>query len=106
RLTCARVGVIDPVDLDDYIAHGGFDGLRRALTLTPAEIVKEVADSGLRGRGGAAFPTGVKWRTVLDQPVEQKFVTCNADEGDSGTFSDRMIMEGDPFVLIEGMVIA
>ncbi len=106
RLTCARVGVIDPVSIDDYIAHGGFEGLRRAQTLSPAEIVKEVTDSGLRGRGGAAFPTGIKWRTVLDQPVGQKYITCNADEGDSGTFSDRMIMEGDPFVLIEGMIIA
>ena len=106
RLTCARVGVIDPVDIDDYIAHGGFEGLRRALMMSRADIVTEVTDSGLRGRGGAAFPTGVKWRTVLDQPVAQKYVTCNADEGDSGTFSDRMIMEGDPFVLIEGMIIA
>ena len=106
RLTCSRVGVIDPVDIDDYIAHGGFEGLRRALTLSPADIVTEVTDSGLRGRGGAAFPTGIKWRTVLDQPGSQKYVTCNADEGDSGTFSDRMIMEGDPFVLIEGMIIA
>ncbi len=106
RLTCARVGIIDPVSIDDYTAHGGFEGLRRALTMSPADIVKDVTDSGLRGRGGAAFPTGIKWRTVLDQPVAQKYVTCNADEGDSGTFSDRMIMEGDPFVLIEGMIIA
>ena len=106
RMTFARVGVIDPVSLDDYVAHGGYRGLRRALTLAPADIVKEVADSGLRGRGGAAFPTGIKWKTVLDQPPGQKFIACNADEGDSGTFSDRMIMEGDPFVLIEGMTIA
>jgi len=106
RLTCARTGVIDPVNLDDYRAHGGFSGLARALELTPVAIVQEVTDSGLRGRGGAAFPTGIKWKTVLDQQVEQKYVTCNADEGDSGTFSDRMIMEGDPFVLIEGMIIA
>jgi formate dehydrogenase iron-sulfur subunit len=106
RLTSERVGVIDPGSLDDYRAHGGFAGLERALVLAPADIVKEVSDSGLRGRGGAAFPTGVKWKTVLDQNVEQKYITCNADEGDSGTFSDRMIMEGDPFVLIEGMIIA
>ena len=106
RLTCARIGVIDPVDLDDYTSHGGFEGLRRALTMTPAAIVQDVTDSGLRGRGGAAFPTGIKWRTVLEQPAGQKYVACNADEGDSGTFSDRMIMEGDPFTLIEGMVIA
>jgi len=106
RLTCGRLGVIDPMSLDDYRAHGGFAGLERALAMAPADIVKEVTDSGLRGRGGAAFPTGVKWKTVLDQSVEQKYITCNADEGDSGTFSDRMIMEGDPFVLIEGMLIA
>ncbi|HEU5257991.1 MAG TPA: NADH-ubiquinone oxidoreductase-F iron-sulfur binding region domain-containing protein, partial [Vicinamibacterales bacterium] len=106
RLTCARVGVIDPVSLDDYRAHRGFAGLERALAMAPADIVKEVTDSGLRGRGGAAFPTGIKWKTVFDQKDEQKYITCNADEGDSGTFSDRMIMEGDPFVLIEGMIIA
>jgi formate dehydrogenase iron-sulfur subunit len=106
RLTFARVGITDPVSLDDYLAHGGYRGLTRALTMTPAQIVQEVTDSGLRGRGGAAFPTGIKWKTVLDQQQPQKYVTCNADEGDSGTFSDRMIMEGDPFVLIEGMTIA
>jgi formate dehydrogenase iron-sulfur subunit len=106
RLTFARVGIIDPVSLDEYIVHGGYRGLQRALTVSPAAIVQEVTDSGLRGRGGAAFPTGIKWKTVLDQTVSQKYVTCNADEGDSGTFSDRMVMEGDPFVLIEGMTIA
>ena len=106
RLTFARVGIIDPVSISDYEAHDGFTGLRQALTLTPAEIVKTVTDSGLRGRGGAAFPTGIKWQTVLDQPVNPKYVTCNADEGDSGTFADRMLMEGDPFLLIEGMIIA
>jgi len=106
RLTCARVGITDPVSLDDYLAHGGYRGLRRALTMSGAEIVQEVTDSGLRGRGGAAFPTGIKWKTVLDQGTRRKYVTCNADEGDSGTFSDRMVMEGDPFVLIEGMTIA
>jgi formate dehydrogenase iron-sulfur subunit len=106
RMTFARVGVVDPNSLDDYLAHGGYRGLRRALTLGAAAIVEEVRQSGLRGRGGAAFPTGIKWQTVLDQPAGQKYVTCNADEGDSGTFSDRMIMEGDPFMLIEGMTIA
>ena len=106
RLTFARVGVTDPVSLDDYLAHGGYRGLASALAMPPAAIVQTVIDSGLRGRGGAAFPTGVKWKTVLDQPSAQKYVTCNADEGDSGTFSDRMLMEGDPFVLIEGMTIA
>jgi formate dehydrogenase iron-sulfur subunit len=106
RLTFARVGVIDPLSLEDYCAHGGYEGLRRALTLAPAEVVQEVVDSGLRGRGGAAFPTGLKWKTVLEQPADRKFVVCNADEGDSGTFSERMLMEGDPFCLIEGMTIA
>lgn len=106
RLTFARVGITDPVSLNDYLAHEGYRGLRRALDLAPSAIVKEVTDSGLRGRGGAAFPTGIKWNTVLNAPADQKYVVCNADEGDSGTFSDRMIMEGDPFVLIEGMTIA
>ncbi|HEX9853143.1 MAG TPA: formate dehydrogenase, partial [Woeseiaceae bacterium] len=106
RLTFARVGVVDPVDVEDYVANGGYAGLRQALTMAPAEIVQAVTDSGLRGRGGAAFPTGIKWKTVLDQPAGQKYVTCNADEGDSGTFADRMLMEGDPLTLIEGMTIA
>ena len=106
RLTFARVGITDPVSLEDYLAHDGYRGLRNALTLAPSAIVDEVTDSGLRGRGGAAFPTGIKWRTVLNASAEQKYIVCNADEGDSGTFSDRMIMEGDPFVLIEGMTIA
>jgi formate dehydrogenase iron-sulfur subunit len=106
RLTFARVGLIDPVNIEDYIANEGYAGLRRALAMSPAEIVQAVTDSGLRGRGGAAFPTGIKWKTVLDQPSQQKYVTCNADEGDSGTFADRMLMEGDPFLLIEGMAIA
>ncbi|CAL1239068.1 formate dehydrogenase beta subunit [Candidatus Methylocalor cossyra] len=106
RLTFARVGITDPVSLDDYLAHEGYRGLRRALEMTPAAIVEEVVQSGLRGRGGAAFPTGIKWRTVLNAEAAQKYIVCNADEGDSGTFSDRMIMEGDPFVLIEGMTIA
>jgi formate dehydrogenase iron-sulfur subunit len=106
RLTFARVGIIDPVDLDQYVAHGGYAGLTRALSMTGSQVVQEVTDSGLRGRGGAAFPTGIKWKTVLDQTADQKYVVCNADEGDSGTFSDRMLMEGDPFTLIEGMTIA
>jgi formate dehydrogenase iron-sulfur subunit len=106
RLTGARLGIIDPTNLDDYIAHGGYAGLNAALSMSPHEIVRTVVDSGLRGRGGAAFPTGIKWQTVLDQAAPQKYITCNADEGDSGTFSDRMIMEGDPFALIEGMTIA
>jgi formate dehydrogenase iron-sulfur subunit len=106
RLTFARVGVVDPTSIEDYLAHDGYAGLRRALTMAPAAIVQAVTDSGLRGRGGAAFPTGIKWKTVLDQPPQQKYVTCNADEGDSGTFADRMLMEGDPFMLIEGMTIA
>ncbi|BBL59876.1 formate dehydrogenase beta subunit [Methylomonas koyamae] len=106
RLTFARVGITDPVSLGDYLANDGYKGLKNALALQPAEIVKHVTDSGLRGRGGAAFPTGIKWNTVLNASGEQKYIVCNADEGDSGTFSDRMIMEGDPFVLIEGMTIA
>ncbi len=106
RLTFARVGIVAPTDLDDYRAHGGYRGLQRALNMQPAEIVQAVTDSGLRGRGGAAFPTGIKWQTVLNAPAPQKYVTCNADEGDSGTFADRMLMEGDPFTLIEGMTIA
>src|SRR5450631_338182 len=106
RLTFARVGVIEPTNLADYLAHDGYRGLRQALQMSPAQIVQTVTDSGLRGRGGAAFPTGIKWKTVLDASVAQKYVTCNADEGDSGTFADRMLMEGDPFALIEGMTIA
>jgi formate dehydrogenase iron-sulfur subunit len=106
RLTFSRVGRIDPLDLGDYLGHGGYRGLRRALEIGPAATVQQVIDSGLRGRGGAAFPTGVKWQTVATQPSAPKFIACNADEGDSGTFSDRMLMEGDPFALIEGMTIA
>jgi formate dehydrogenase iron-sulfur subunit len=106
RLTFARVGIIDPIDLDDYLAHDGYRGLQRALEMDGAAIVREVTESGLRGRGGAAFPTGIKWKTVLDTAAAQKYIVCNADEGDSGTFSDRMIMEDDPYVLIEGMTIA
>lgn len=106
RLTFARVGVTDPLSLTDYQAHGGFEGLKRAIAMTPAQIVDEIIQSGLRGRGGAAFPTGIKWKTVLDTPATQKYIACNADEGDSGTFSDRMLMEGDPYTLLEGMTIA
>jgi formate dehydrogenase iron-sulfur subunit len=106
RFTFARVGVIDPVSVADYEANGGLAGLRRALEMSPQEIVTEVTRSGLRGRGGAGFPTGIKWQTVLDAPSDLKFIACNADEGDSGTFADRMLMEGDPFLLVEGMAIA
>jgi formate dehydrogenase iron-sulfur subunit len=106
RLTFARVGITDPLSLDDYLAHEGYAGLRRALELSSAAVVQEVLDSGLRGRGGAAFPTGIKWKTVLAAQSQQKYIVCNADEGDSGTFSDRMVMEDDPFMLIEGMTIA
>ncbi len=106
RLTCARMGLTDPLSLADYQAHEGYAGLQRALALEPGAIVQQVLDAGLRGRGGAAFPTGIKWKTVLATPAAQKYVVCNADEGDSGTFSDRMTMEGDPFMLIEGMTIA
>jgi len=106
RLTFARVGITDPVSLTDYKAHGGYRGLEAALKMQRADIVTAVTNSGLRGRGGAAFPAGIKWKTVMDAAANQKYVVCNADEGDSGTFSDRMLMEGDPFVLIEGMTIA
>ena len=106
RLTFARVGVTDPRSIQDYIDHGGYRGLTAALAMEPAAIVAAVTASGLRGRGGAAFPAGIKWKTVLGASATQKYIVCNADEGDSGTFSDRMVMEGDPFVLIEGMTIA
>ena len=106
RVTFARVGVIDPLDIEDYEAHGGLSGLRAAIALTPQEVIEEVLASGLRGRGGAGFPAGIKWRTVMEAEAVQKYVCCNADEGDSGTFADRMLMEGDPFTLIEGMAIA
>lgn len=106
RLTFARMGVTDPVSVADYEAHEGFAGLRRALAMAPADIVQQVLDSGLRGRGGAAFPAGIKWKTVLAAQARQKYIVCNADEGDSGTFSDRMTMEGDPLMLVEGMAIA
>ena len=106
RLTFSRCGVIDPLSIDDFKSHGGFSGLEKALAMEPAEIIAEVTESGLRGRGGAGFPTGIKWKTVAGAEGEEKYICCNADEGDSGTFADRMIMEGDPLVLIEGMIIA
>lgn len=106
RVTFARIGVTDPLSVADYLRHGGLVGLRTALERDPADVVAEVTASGLRGRGGAGFPAGIKWKTVLGCADELKFVCCNADEGDSGTFADRMVMEGDPFMLIEGMTIA
>jgi len=114
RLTFARAGIVDPVSLLDYLEHDGYQGLNRALAMASQAIIDEVKSSGLRGRGGAAFPAGIKWQTVLDAVAERpcsaysgnKYIVCNADEGDSGTFADRMVMEGDPFMLIEGMTIA
>ena len=106
RLTFARCGVTDPLSLEDYRAYQGMKGLEKAVAMAPLDIVAQVTESGLRGRGGAGFPTGIKWKTVADAGADQKYIVCNADEGDSGTFADRMIMEGDPFVLIEGMAIA
>ncbi len=106
RLTFARVGQGDPLCLDSYRSMAGFAGLERALRLAPQDIVTAVTESGLRGRGGAAFPAGIKWQTVLDAPGAQKYIVCNADEGDSGTFADRLLMEADPYQLIEGMIIA
>jgi len=106
RVTFRRVGVIDPLSAADYERHGGMAGLRAALAKPPAEVVEAVTESGLRGRGGAGFPAGIKWKTVLEAAGPLKFICCNADEGDSGTFADRMLMEGDPFTLVEGMTIA
>jgi formate dehydrogenase iron-sulfur subunit len=106
RLTFARLGLTDPLSIDDYVAHGGLAGLKAALGMSPEAACQTVLDSGLRGRGGAAFPAGIKWRTVREAKASQKYIVCNADEGDSGTFSDRLAMEGDPFALIEGMIIA
>ncbi|MGO9172494.1 MAG: formate dehydrogenase beta subunit [Rhodomicrobium sp.] len=106
RLAFARCGIADPLSLDDYRRQGGLKGLERAIAIGPAATVEEVISSGLRGRGGAGFPTGIKWRTVAEAKGPQKYIVCNADEGDSGTFADRMMMEGDPFCLIEGMAIA
>ncbi|MFV3129390.1 formate dehydrogenase beta subunit [Niveispirillum sp. KHB5.9] len=106
RLTFARCGIIDPLSITDYKTHDGFKGITRALNLGPANTIEEVVKSGLRGRGGAGFPTGVKWRTVAAAAADRRYIVCNADEGDSGTFADRMMLEGDPLALIEGMVIA
>lgn len=106
RVTFARAGIVDPTSIDGYRKLDGFAGLERALSLTPQAIVDEIVASGLRGRGGAAFPTGIKWQTVLDAPATRKYIVCNADEGDSGAFADRMVMECDPYMLIEGMIIA
>jgi len=106
RLTFARCGLTEPRSYDDYLAHGGGRGLAQANRIGPAATVEEVLQSGLRGRGGAGFPTGIKWKTVAAAAGPVKYIVCNADEGDSGTFSDRMLMEGDPFCLIEGMAIA
>jgi NADH:ubiquinone oxidoreductase subunit F (NADH-binding) len=106
RLIFTRCGLTDPLSIDDYRRHGGLRGLERALRLGPKATIEEIQASGLRGRGGAGFPTGVKWRTTAGIDADQKYVVCNADEGDSGTFADRMLMEGDPFLLIEGMAIA
>ncbi|HEY4459334.1 MAG TPA: NADH-ubiquinone oxidoreductase-F iron-sulfur binding region domain-containing protein [Pseudonocardiaceae bacterium] len=106
RFTFARVGVVDPLSAGDYVAHGGLAGLRRALSLPPQDVIADVVASGLRGRGGAGFPTGLKWQTVQQADDQLKYICCNADEGDSGAFADRMLIEGDPFSLIEGMLIA
>ncbi len=106
RVTFKRVGIIDPLSIADYEAHGGLVGLRRAISLTSHAIIDEVTESGLRGRGGAGFPAGIKWKTVAGAVSDQKYICANADEGDSGTFADRMLIEGDPFTLIEGMTIA
>jgi formate dehydrogenase iron-sulfur subunit len=106
RLTFARGGKTRPLSLEDYAATGGWVGLHRARSMQSAEVVAEVLASGLRGRGGAGFPAGIKWKTVAEAAGLTKYIVCNADEGDSGTFADRMLMEGDPFRLLEGMAIA
>ena len=106
RWTFWRCGLIEPLSLDDYQAHQGFKAMEAALAGDPAVVLDAVKASGLRGRGGAGFPTGIKWQTVADTDADQKYIACNADEGDSGTFSDRILMEGDPFTLIEGMMLA
>ncbi|MEO6248193.1 MAG: NADH-ubiquinone oxidoreductase-F iron-sulfur binding region domain-containing protein [Sphingomicrobium sp.] len=106
RLSFARCGIIDPLSIEDYERHSGLAGLRHALAIGPELTIEQVRDSGLRGRGGAGFPTGIKWQTVAEAAGPTKYIVCNADEGDSGTFADRMLMEGDPFALIEGMAIA
>lgn len=106
RFIFARCGVTNPLSLSDFKSHDGFNGLTSALALDPSSVIEMVKSSGLRGRGGAGFPTGIKWQTVSEAKAAQKYIVCNADEGDSGSFADRMLMEGDPFCLIEGMIIA
>ena len=106
RVTFSRVGINNPLDIEGYLELGGYVGLKKALSLTSEGIVQEVLDSGLRGRGGAGFPAGIKWKTVLGAEADQKYICCNADEGDSGTFADRILMEADPLTLVEGMTIA
>jgi NADH-quinone oxidoreductase subunit F len=101
-----RVGVVDPASLDDYRAHGGYAALRRAIELGPEGVIRELKDSKLQGRGGAAFPTGVKWEAVARQPARPHYLVCNADESEPGTFKDRVIMDGDPYALLEAMTIA
>jgi formate dehydrogenase iron-sulfur subunit len=106
RWTFRRCGLIDPLSINDYLANGGFEGLKIAFEKGASHVLQEVTASGLRGRGGAGFPTGIKWQTVADAEGDQKYIACNADEGDSGTYSDRILMESDPLMLIEGMLIA
>ncbi|MER7665636.1 NADH-ubiquinone oxidoreductase-F iron-sulfur binding region domain-containing protein [Streptomyces sp. NPDC096193] len=101
-----RVGVVDPLSIDDYRSYGGYAALRRAFALGPAGVIREVTDSGLVGRGGAAFPTGRKWQATASQPDHPHYLVCNADESEPGTFKDRVLMEGDPYALIEAMTIA
>lgn len=106
RLALRNCGVIDPENIDEYIIRGGYKGLKKALQMTPEEVVNEVKASGLRGRGGAGFPTGMKWQFGLSSPGDKKYVVCNADEGDPGAFMDRSTLEGDPHAVLEGMLIA
>jgi formate dehydrogenase iron-sulfur subunit len=106
RLTFARAGKTRPTSLDDYYATKGWLGLAKAREIGAGAVIDAVLASGLRGRGGAGFPAGIKWKTVAGAVADQKYIVCNADEGDSATFADRMVMEGDPFMLIEGMAIA
>jgi formate dehydrogenase iron-sulfur subunit len=106
RLTFANAGLAEPLDIEAYVEMGGFKGLENALVMEPSAVVADVIESGLRGRGGAGFPAGIKWKTVLEAKADRRYIACNADEGDSGTFADRMVMEGNPFSLIEGMTIA
>ena len=102
----SRIGRIDPLRIDDYLASSGYVALRRAIEIGPEQVINEVTDSGLVGRGGAAFPTGRKWAAVAGQPVKTRYLICNADESEPGTFKDRVLMEGDPFALVEAMTIA